>query len=182
MTVNITFSGSAAGSSLADTVDLSTSVAPGSATDYQDVYISHDGNLSITDCELALTRYVGSNYLNEDEEANLDEDLVELLGWGAGNTEGIRFVMDGWDTWTSGENGVDSGTGTWISFRTGTGDVDNPITLSEDAITTGTPGATGEIPAGAEAHIQIKAVVPSSVTRGAGYRAANILFSYSATS
>jgi len=178
MTVNITMSGSAAGSSLSDTVDLSTSVSPGDDTDYQDVYISHDGNNSITDCEFYLTRYVDSNYLNDDEEADLGEDYVEVLGWGDSDTEGVLIVQDGWGTWTSGENT----TGSWVSFKQGRGDVDNPIALDADSITTGTPGAEGELPASAEAHIQLKVTIPSSVTRGAGYRAVSVVMAYSSTS
>jgi hypothetical protein len=175
MTVNLTISDTSMGNSLADTEDMGT-LSPSSSGDYQDMYISHDAeNNAISDVSLYATRCTRSFYLGDDADA----DITELLGWGDAATGGISFVMDGWDTWTSGENT----TGSWLTVKNGYGDVDNQIPLVLESITLGTPPSSdGEIPVSGEAHLQIKVTVPSSVPRGAGYRAFEFVVAYSATS
>lgn len=174
MTVNLTISGSSFDSALGDTIDLGTSVSPGSDTDFQDLFISHDAEVAaITGCAFYVTEYTGSNYLG----SNTADDLVELLGWGDGG-DGIKVVQDGWGSWTI---GTENTTGTWEIIANGNGDTDNEIGLSTDAVTTGTPAAAGEIPVGGEAHLQVKVDVPNP-SGGAGYRAFSLVFEYSATS
>lgn len=176
MSVNLTISETAGGTSIADTIDLDTSVSLDEDTDYQDLFISHDGNLSITDCYFYANQYVGSSYPGT--PGNEAADLVELLSWGDAVTGGIKLVQNGWGSWVSGENT----TGTWTTLSNSAGDINHPIILDEDAITTGTPDGDGVVPSGGEAHIQCKVTIPSSVTRGTGYRAFSLVMAYSATS
>lgn len=175
MTVNLTFSETVGGLSLADTIDKGE-VSPGGTVSYQDVFISHDALVSsITDVALYVTRDVSSSYSGVDADA----DLTEILGWGDAATGGFKIVMDGWDMWTSGEN-TD---GTWLTFKNGYGDVDSQIPLAKESIVVGTPpGTDGSIPVGGTAHIQVKVDVPSSVPAGANYRGINLVVAYSATS
>jgi hypothetical protein len=182
MTINLTLSNTAGGSSLGDTVDMGSAAPGGSPTtggdDFQDIFISHDAQVeAITDCTLYATRYAGSNYLGSDA----DDDLTELLSWGDSAVGGIKYVMDGWGSWVT---GTKNSTGTWYTIKNGYGDVDSQILLSTDAVTTGTPAADGEIPVGGEAHVQISVDVPNPLPApgGAGYRAFSIVFAYSATS
>jgi len=179
MTVNLTLSETSGGDAMADTTDMGQ-VTPGNDVTYQDVFISHDAVVnSIEDCAIFAARYAGSNYLGLDADA----DFTEIMGWGDSTPgEGIQLVMDGWAGWTGGENGVLSGTGTWLTIKNGYGDIDSQIPLDKDSIVVGTPPALdGEIPVGGEAHVQIKVGVPSSGLV-AGYRAFSMVFAYSATS
>jgi len=175
MTVNITFSSVSAGNSLSDTVDIG-SATPGTDTSYQDVFVRHDAVVAaITDCAWYLQRYVGSNYLGTNE----DDDLTELLSWGDAATGGFllnQVIPVGWTT------GTQFGTGNDQRIRNGYGDINNQLILDADSINIGTPSGDGEIPLAGEAHIQARVQVPSSVPGGAGYRAATLVFSYSATS
>lgn len=175
MTVNLTFSETVGGVSLADTVDKGQ-VSPGDTVPYQDIFISHDATVSsITDVSLYITRDVSTSYPGVDADA----DLTEILGWGDAATGGFQVVMDGWGIWTSGENT----SGTWLTFTNGYGDVDNQIPLDLNSIVVGTPpGSDGIIPVGATAHIQARVAVPSSVPAGANYRGVNLVVAYSATS
>lgn len=174
MTVNIFISETANGSSLADTADLGSS-SPGESSTYQDLFISHDAEVaSITDCALYIYRYTGSNY----EGSDADADITEFLGWGDAATGGIKLVMDGWESWTSGINED----GTWLTIKNGYGDVTAPLPLLPDSIVVGSYGSIGEIPVGSIAHVQIKVDVPSSVPRGADTRMFGITMSFSATS
>lgn len=174
MTVNIVTSGTSGGDSLSDTVDIGSPLA-GQATDYQDIFISHNAVVEpITDCALYITRYAGSSYLG----ADADQDIIDILGWGgAVGDNGARVSMTPPSPWTSGDK-FPSG---WQQFKLGSGDVDNPITLDENSIIIGTPSGPGEIPVGGEAHIQIEVQVPSSVS-SAGYKAFSLVFAYSASS
>jgi hypothetical protein len=175
MTVNITFSNTSGGDSLADTVDLG-SVTPGNDSSFQDVFIRHDAVVnSITDCAWYLQRYVGSNYLGSDE----DDDFTEVMGWGDAATGGFtinQVVPVGW------ASGTQFATGNDQVFKNGYGDINNQLILDEDSIIVGTPAGDGVIPLAGEAHVQARFQVPSSVPAGAGYRAATLVFSYSATS
>ena len=176
MTINIFISDSIGGSSLADTSDIG-SVNPDSSTDFQDLFISHDAQVSsITDCAVYIYRYTGSNYLGDDA----DVDLTELLDWGTAGTGGVKLVMDGWDGWVS---GAENSAGTWLNIANGYGDVNAPIPLVKESIVVGTiPSSDEEIPVDGVAHLQIKVEVPASVPRGAGYRAFGLTMAYSATS
>jgi hypothetical protein len=166
MTVNIIFSSTSGGDSMADTQD-SGSVSPKDESTAQDIYIRHDAvNAPITDCSWYITRCVSLTYLGNDP----DEDLTEILGWGASATEGFMI------------NQIDSGTAVWDSFRVGHGDINNQIILDEDAISIGTPAGDGVIPVAGEAHVQVKWVIPTSPSRGTGYRGLSLIFAYSATS
>lgn len=163
MTVNIIVSGTSFGNPLGDTNDIGTDISPGSDTSTQDLYISHDAEISaITGCAMYITEYTGSNYLG----SSTADDLVELLGWGDGG-DGIQLSQDQGSSWTT--------------IKNGTGDIDNEITLAISAVTTGTPAGVGQIPVGGEAHLQVKVTVPSP-SGGAGYRAFSMVFEYSATS
>lgn len=162
-TVNLTISGSSFSDPLGDTVDLGVDLEPGDESSVQDLYISHDALVApITACAMYVTEYAGGNYLGEDTA----DDLVELLGWGDGD-DGIQLSQDQGSSWTT--------------IKNGTGDIDNEIGLTTDAITTGTP-VEGEIPLGGEAHLQVKVILPDPIAGGAGYRAFSLVFEYSATS
>lgn len=175
MTVNITFSSISGGDSLADTVDLG-SVSPGSDSSYQDVFIRHDAIVNpITDCAWYLQRYVGSTYKGASE----DDDLTELLAWGDATTGGFIINQVIPPSWTY---GTQFATGNDQLIRNGYGDIDNQLILDEDAINVGTPAGDGVIPVAGEAHIQARFKIPNTVSAGAGYRAATLVFSYSATS
>jgi hypothetical protein len=175
MTVNITFSNLSGGDSLADTVDLG-SVTPGAESSYQDVFIRHDAVVSsITDCAWYLQRYVGSSYSGDNE----DDDLTELLSWGDAATGGFIINQVIPPSWTY---GTQFATGNDQLIKNGYGDINNQLILDEDAINVGTPIGDGIIPVAGEAHVQVRFKVPSSVPAGAGYRAATLVFSYSATS
>jgi len=175
MTVNITFSSLSGGDSLSDTVDLGT-VTPGSDSDFQDMFIRHDAIVNpITDCAWYVQRYVGSNYLGDNE----DDDLVEILSWGDAATGGFvinQVIPVGWTSGTQFTVGNDQ------VFSNGFGDINNQLILDEDSINIGTPAGDGIIPLAGEAHVQVRFQVPSSVPAGAGYRAASLVLSYSATS
>jgi hypothetical protein len=175
MTVNITFSNVSGGDSLSDTVDLG-SVEPGNESSWQDIFIRHDAVVNeITDCAWYLQRYVGSSYLGENE----DDDLTELMSWGDAATGGFIINQVIPPSWTYGEQ---FNTGDDQLIKNGYGDINNQLILDEDAINIGTPAGDGVIPVAGEAHIQARFKVPSSVPNGAGYRAATLVFSYSATS
>ena len=175
MTVNITFSDVSGGDSLSDTVDLG-SVAPGNDSSYQDVFIRHDAIVNeITDCAWYLQRYVGSNYLGDNE----DDDLTELLSWGDASSGGFiinQVIPLSWSTGTQFDTSDDQ------LIKNGYGDINNQLILDEDSINIGTPSGDGVIPVAGEAHIQVRFKVPSSVPNGAGYRAATLVLAYSATS
>jgi len=175
MTVNITFSNTSGGDSLSDTTDLG-SVDPGDETIFQDIFTRHDAIVNpITDCAWYLQRYVGSNYLGDNE----DDDFVEIMGWGDAATGGfvINQVIPG--SWVYGQqfNILND-----QIFKNGYGDINNQLILDEDSICIGTPAGDGVIPVSGESHVQIRTSVPSSVPAGAGYRAVTLVFSYSATS
>ena len=162
MTVNIIISDSSFDNPVGDTTDFGTDLPPSTEGSSQDFYISHDAEVSpITSCAFYLTEYTGSNYLG----SNTEDDLIELLGWGDSGY-GVRIRQDG---------------GSWESIRNGHGDVDNPISLTTDAVTTGTPAGAGQIPVDGEAHIELKVSIPSS-SGGARYRAVSLVFEFSATS
>lgn len=175
MTVNITFSNVSGGDSLADTVDLG-SVTPGNDSDFQDLFIRHDAIVNpITDCAWYLQRYVGSSYQGEDE----DSDLTELLSWGDAGTGGFiinQVIPPSWGYGTQFDVLNDQ------LIKNGYGDINNQLILDEDSIDIGTPAGDGIIPIAGEAHVQVRFKIPSSVPAGAGYRAATLVFSYSATS
>jgi len=175
MTVNITFSDVSGGDSLADTIDLG-SVLPGNDLDAQDLFIRHDATVNpITDCAWYLQRYVGSSYLGENE----DDDLAEILGWGDDATGGFilnQVLPVGWTEGDSFDVANDD------IFKTGHGDINSQIILDKDSICIGTPTIDGTIPLNGEAHVQLRFSIPSSVPAGAGYRAATLVLSYSATS
>jgi len=161
-TVNIIISDESFGNPIGDTTDMGTDITPGSETDTVDFYISHDAEVSpITSCAIYMTEYTGSNYLG----SSIEDDLVELLGWGDSGY-GVKIKQYG---------------GTWDTIRNGHGDIDNEISLTTDAVTTGTPAGAGQIPVGGEAYIQVKFQAPSP-SGGAGYRAVSLIFEYSATS
>ncbi len=175
MTVNITFSNVSGGDSLSDTVDLG-SVEPGDESSFQDVFIRHDAIVNaITDCAWYLQRYVGSSYLGDNE----DDDLTELLSWGDAASGGFILNQVIPPSWTYTEQ-FDTGDDQLI--KNGYGDINNQLILDEDSINIGTSGGDGVIPIAGEAHVQVRFQVPSSVPAGAGYRAATLVFSYSATS
>jgi len=175
MTVNITFSNTSGGDSLADTVDLG-STTPGNPTSVQDIFIRHDAIVNpITDCAWYLQRYVGSSYLGDDE----DDDFTEIMGWGDAATGGCvinQVIPVGWTSPQQFTVGNDQ------TFKNGYGDINNQLILDEDSINIGTPAGDGIIPLAGEAHVQFRATIPSSVTAGAGYRAVTLVLSYSATS
>ena len=175
MTVNITFSNISGGDSLSDTVDLGT-VTPGNDSSFQDIFVRHDAIVNpITDCAWYLQRYVGSNYLGDNE----DDDFTEVMSWGDAANGGFlvnQVIPLGWtygDQFTIGNDQL---------FKNGYGDINNQLILDEDSINIGTPAGDGIIPLAGEAHVQVRFKVPSSVPGGAGYRAATLVFSYSATS
>lgn len=175
MTVNITFSNTSGGDSLADTVDLG-SATPGNDTDFQDIFARHDAVVNaITDCAWYLQRYVGSSYLGDNE----DDDFSEIMSWGDAATGGFiinQVIPPSWtygDQFSSGDDQV---------FKNGYGDINNQLILDEDSISVGTPAGDGVIPVAGEAHVQVRADVPASIPAGAGYRAVTLVLSYSATS
>jgi len=175
MTVNITFSNVSGGDSLSDTTDLG-SATPSDDTSFQDIFIRHDAIVNpITDCAWYLQRYVGSNYLGEDE----DEDFAEVMGWGDASTGGfiINQVIPG--SWIYGDQFDPTDDQV---FKNGYGDINSQLILDEDSICVGTPAGDGVIPVAGEAHVQVRASIPSSVPAGAGYRAVTLVLSYSATS
>lgn len=175
MTVNITIAGTSGDDSLADTIDLGT-VEPGNETGFQDFFIRHDAVTNpITDCAWYVTRYTGSSYLGEDP----DDDYTEIMGWGDAATGGliINQVIPG--AWTVGDP---FNPGDDQVFKNGYGDIDNQLILDEDSINIGTPAGDGEIPVAGEAHVQVRASVPSVGVGSAGYRAMQLVLAYSATS
>jgi hypothetical protein len=175
MTVNITYSNTSGGDSLADTVDLGSG-DPGDSTDVQDIFIRHDAIVNpITDCAWYLQRYVGSSYLGDNE----DDDFTEIMAWGDAATGGFivnQVIPIGWTYGTQFDIGDDQ------TFKNGYGDINNQLILDEDSICIGTPAGDGVIPVAGECHVQFRVDIPSSVPAGAGYRAATVVFSYSATS
>lgn len=174
MTVNIFMSDTLNGNVLSDTTDIG-SVTPSNSSTYQDIFIRHDAAVApITDCGLYIYRFVHDNYPGINE----DDDLEELIAFGDASSGGVNLVMDGWSGWTSGLNT----SGTWNLIKTGYGTADSPAALPIDAIVVGTPNNPGEIPVDGVAHIQIKVDLPASIPRGAGYRAFDLVFTFSATS
>lgn len=175
MTINVTFSNISGGDSLSDTTDMGSAI-PGAESLVQDIFIRHDAIVNpITDCAFYIQRYVGSNYLGEDE----DEDLTELLSWGDEATGGLVLNQVIPPSWSYGDQFDESDD---QLFKNGYGDINNQLLLDEDSINIGTPAGDGVVPLGGEAHVQVRFKVPSSVPGGAGYRAATVVFSYSATS
>ena len=178
MTVNIIISDASASDSLADTVDLGT-VTPGSDSTVQDLFIRHDATVNpITDCAWYLQRYVGSGYLGVDADA----DFAEIMAWGDANPTPaggfmINQVIPG--AWAIDDEFADVNLQV---FANGNGDINNQLPLLVDSINIGTPVVAGQIPLSGEAHVQVKFKVPTSVSAGAGYRAATLVFAYSATS
>lgn len=175
MTVNLTISETYNGYSAEDTLDAGT-LEPGDTSSFQDLFISHDAETNpITDVALYVTRYVGSNYLGEDE----DQDLTDLLSWG-GASKGIQISMVRDNPWTE---GAEFSTG-WSYISSGYGDSDNQITLDADSLVlnpSSDPGDDGEIPVGDTAHIQLKITIPDDPGTP-GYKAFNLVVAYSATS
>ena len=175
MTVNFVFSNISGGDSLADTVDLG-SVTPGDDTSFQDIFMRHDAIVSpVTDCAFYLQRYVGSNYLGENE----DDDFTEVMAWGDASTGGCvinQVIPPGWTYGTKFDIGDDQ------IFKNGYGDINNQLILDEDSICVGTPAGDGVIPVSGESHIQFRAKIPTSVPAGANKRAITLVLSYSATS
>jgi hypothetical protein len=164
MTVTLTISSAIGGDSISDTVDLGSLTPGGSPSSTQDLYIRHDGVNDITDCELYITRYTGFDYPGTDADA----DLATLLGTGWGLADkGVKLNMN-------------PTTPAWAFFKDGAGDVEFPITLSQDAIVEGHT-TDGEIPAEDNAHIQLGIELPSS-SGGARHMAFGLVFAFSSTS
>jgi hypothetical protein len=174
MTVNLVFSTTSAGDSMADTQD-SGAVIPGTESDIINLFVRHDAvNAPITNCAWYITRCVSDNYTGE----NANDDLVEILGWGdLGNGFQINQVIP--VGWTDGDE-FDSSD--WLAFRNGSGDINNQIILDEDSLSIGTPAGDGIIPVGGESHVQLRWKVPSSVPSGSGTRGLTLVMAYSATS
>ena len=174
MTVNIIFSETSAGDSMAETQEPDAPVTPGNESDAWDLFIRSDAvNADVTNCAWYITRFVSPNYLGDDADA----DLIEILGWGDGN-DGFRINQVIPPSWTIGD---DFDPADYDSFRNGHGDIDNQIPLSEDAII-GTSSGDGVLPIGEEAHVQVRFEIPASVPSGSGYRGVSLVFAYSATS
>jgi hypothetical protein len=164
MSVNLVISGSSGGNDLAEQTSLG-SHSPGSDTDTQDWYISHDGLNEITDVSLYAMRDVSPSYPGLDADA----DIATLLSWGtAVSTEGIQINMN-----ASGAS--------WQPMKNGSGDQANPITLDDASIVVGTAVGDGIIPANGEAKVQFKVVLPSSGTT-AGTMGFSVVTAYSSTS
>jgi len=175
MTINITFSNISGGDSLADTIDLGL-VIPGNDSLLQDIFIRHDAIVNpIIDCAWYLQRYVGSNYLGSNE----DDDFTEVMAWGDAASGGFIINQVIPISWTYGDQFAILNDQT---FKNGYGDINNQLILDEDSLNIGTPAGDGVIPLAGEAHVQARFAVPSSIPAGAGYRAATLVFSYSATS
>jgi hypothetical protein len=166
MTVNITFSATAAGYSMTDTQN-SGSVTPSAdpESDETTIYIRHDAQYApITDCGWYLERCVSQSIDLDDPDAVLEE----VLGWG--ETAGFGFLM----------NQEGEGTAAFESFEAASGSITNPKMLPKSAVTTGTPVNDGEIPVDGEAKVSVKWKVPEDAT--AGNRGVTLVFAYSATS
>jgi len=174
MTINLTLSETSGGYALSDTTDLGE-VAAAATLGHQDVFISHDAIVNpITACSIYMTRYVGSSYPGNDEDA----DLSMLLDWGDTGLSGVELSMVPDSPWTSG----DKFTAGWAYMSRGIGTIDTQILLDKDSIVIGaTPSNDGEIPVGGEAHIQIDIEVPAAPAE-TGNIGFSMVFAYSATS
>lgn len=172
MTINLTISDSL-GDSAIGSQDLGSSVSPGSSSDYQDLFISHDATVNaITDVSLYVMRNVDTSYGGSDP----DSEFSTLMGWGDAATGGIKLSMTPDVGWTSGE--FASG---WLTLKNGYGDSSSQLTLITDAVVVGTPSSAGEIPVGGSAHVQLKVDVPSAFG-SAGTYGFTFVVAYSATS
>ena len=175
MTVNITLSDESGGNSLSDTQDSGT-VVPGNESDFQDVFIRHDAAVNpITDCAWYVTRCVSTTYQGSDPDA----DLIEILGWGDGGSDGFVINQVIPVAWTIGDQFAIVNDDL---FKNSHGDENTQIQLPTTAINIGTPAGAGQIPVAGEAHVQFRWKTPSSVTLGSGYRGLTVVFAYSATS
>jgi hypothetical protein len=164
MTVNLTLSDTSGGGALPDTNDLG-SVAANGTISAQNIYITHDAEVNpITDCTVYMERYNGSGGSVTDPDA----DLIQILGWGTGGTEGVKINM------------IASGSPSWSYFSNSKGIINSQLTLPVEAITRGDVVA-GEISVGGEAKVQIAADIPA-VPGTSGYKGFSIVFAYSATS
>lgn len=173
MTVNVIFSSTSAGDSMAETQDSGT-VEPGDESLYHDIFIRHDAvAAAITNCAWYMTRCVSSSYLGTDA----DTDLTEVFGWGDAG-DGFWINQTAPVSWTIGQEFPT----TFDIFANGHGDIDNQIPLDKDSIIIGSVVTGGTIPVGGEAHVQMKWSIPSDVPLGSGYRGISIVFAYSATS
>jgi hypothetical protein len=174
MTVNLTLSETLGGYSMPDTTDLG-SASPSSAVGHQDIFISHDAEVSsITSCAIYLSRYSGSSYPGTDEDA----DFTQIMGWGDSALGGVEMSMTPDSPWTTG-NKFAAG---WAYFKNGYGDVNNQIPLDKDSIVVGSvPSEDGIIPVGGTSHIQIDIDIPAS-PGSTGIKAFTMVFAYSATS
>ena len=171
MTVNIIMSSVSAADAFTDSLVALGEVDSGATSDEQDIFIRHDSGSAITECSWYVTRYVGEDYPGSDADA----DLAEILGWGDDADGGLlisQTIPGGWAT-------DDPFVADWQRFANDSGDTDNQFTLEKEAVV----GASvdGTIPLGAQAHVQIKMEVPSSIS-GAGYRGVLLVFAFSATS
>jgi len=149
-------------------------LSPGEEGEVKDVYISHTGTNSITLCELYILPYAAGVYLG----TNTAQDDYELqIEWGdayyASSGDGGLFLN------TNHVGGFP--TEDWEVIRTGYGDsLGTAITLPSAALNIGS-GDDGEIPAGGDAHIRWKWVIPSTYsTPGTIYW--DTFLSFSATS
>ncbi len=173
MAVNITTSNTLGGNAFSDVVDLGSLEPNETISNALDIFITHDSLANdIEDCVLYIYRYSGPgvSYQGDDE----DEDISYILDWGSENA-GVSMCMDH-TGWTPGSELA----GTWEYLTSSDGAVGTPRTLSEDSIV-GTPGASGEIPQGETAHIQIKLKIPDAPGT-TGYKAFSLVFAYSEVS
>ena len=166
MPVNVTFSKTAGGVAIADSLQGGGSgldhgnVTNGSSTGIQEVFIRHNGANEITDCKFWIAPYSG--VYGGGTSASLD--LAEILSWGVSN-EGLRI-----------DPNPDS---IFTSFKTGVGDSSiNAIALS------GGDGGTNPDDIGAgmnTASIKLRVSVPPSEDT-AGYRQFDFKMDYTYTS
>jgi len=165
MSVNLIMAATSGGNDIPETNSLGEVALDGSS-DTQDIFISHDSDSAITDVELYVMRDTSPDYTGEDP----DQDIATLIGWADDNTsDGIQLNMDA----TSAD---------WLPMNSTAGDVSNPRELITESIVVGTATSDGEIPANAEAKVQVKVKAPSSVSIDAGILGFSLVVAYSATS
>jgi hypothetical protein len=157
MVVSITWSSTASGTTpVTDAVYHGVIAAGGPDGAAQDLYISHDGLNSITNCGFYIQAYNGGGYTGTVSPA---ADFTEIVGWGDAATGGVVLNQDF-------QGGFPGGSETL--HTTAAGIAATPIALSVNAGDPAPLATAQEItPAPAEeAHIQLKFRVPAATAAG----------------
>lgn len=187
MSVQLTWSSSNGGSTLADDLSLG-SVANGVLTAVQTLYIRHDGAFAITNAGLFIRQYSG----DYSGSSTAEDDFAELMSWGdtdvAADFGGFMLNLDaaasfpaGW--WPTGPAAKDISSGGKIVGTVCRSIYGGDSLHAVPVITNMGCSADGQIQAGSAPNVRLgcRVFVPTSES-ATGFRLAELVLAYDYTS